>query len=138
MDRDRFVDRSGRPQGQCAADRLCVALIDRKMQHANRPNRSTQAPLGEHAAQQQGSQDRQVRQGDRLDASVELSAEERRRREDAVRFADASIALEGFKVGAAEHAHADRFIAGQIELNEFLLGPTDPAPDGEPSGVAPS
>lgn len=51
-----------------------------------------------------------------------LSAEERRKREDAVRFANASIALEGFKVSAAEQARSDRFIAGEIDLAEFLKG----------------
>jgi hypothetical protein len=52
-----------------------------------------------------------------------LSPAERRRREDAVRFADAPIGLEGFKVGSAAHARAERFIAGEIDLAEFLRAP---------------
>ncbi len=55
-------------------------------------------------------------------AASRLSAEERRKREDAVRFANASMSLEGFKVSAADHARADRFIAGEIDLAEFLKG----------------
>jgi hypothetical protein len=55
-------------------------------------------------------------------AASSLSAEERRKREDAVRFANASIALEGFKVSASEQARSDRFIAGEIDLAEFLKG----------------
>ena len=57
---------------------------------------------------------------DRLGVATRLSAEERRKREDAVRFANASIALEGFKVSAEEQARSDRFIAGEIDLAEFL------------------
>ena len=49
-----------------------------------------------------------------------LSAEERRQREDAVRFANASVGLEGFQVSPEDHARADRFIAGEIDLAEFL------------------
>jgi hypothetical protein len=56
------------------------------------------------------------------DATSRLPARERRRREEAVRFANASIGLEGFVVGAAEKARADRFIAGEIDLAEFLNG----------------
>ena len=49
-----------------------------------------------------------------------LSSAERRQREDAVRFANASIRLEGFKVSAEEQARSDRFIAGEIDLAQFL------------------
>ena len=55
-------------------------------------------------------------------ATSGLAADERRRREEAVRFADASIGLEGFVVSAAEKVRADRFIAGEIDLAEFLNG----------------
>ena len=58
----------------------------------------------------------------RLAVVPRLSAEERRQREDAVRFANASIGLEGFKVSAEAQARADRFIAGEIDLAEFLQG----------------
>lgn len=56
------------------------------------------------------------------EATSRQAADERRRREDAVRFADASIGLEGFVVSAAEKVRADRFIAGEIDLAEFLNG----------------
>jgi len=49
-----------------------------------------------------------------------LSHEERRKREAAVRFADASIELEGFTLSDEARARADRFIAGEIDLGEFL------------------
>jgi hypothetical protein len=54
------------------------------------------------------------------EATSRLPADERRRREEAVRFADASIGLEGFVVSDAERVRADRFIAGEIDLAEFL------------------
>jgi hypothetical protein len=47
-------------------------------------------------------------------------AAELRKREAAVRFANASIGLEGLKVSAEAQARADRFIAGEIDLAEFL------------------
>jgi hypothetical protein len=59
---------------------------------------------------------------DRIGVATRLSVEERRKREDAVRFANASIALEGFKVSAEEQARSDRFITGEIDLGEFLKG----------------
>lgn len=99
------------------------------------PNRSSQGHLGTHSTKLQGSQDRQIRDGERSEVAAELSLQERRRREDAVRFANASISLEGFKVSAAEHAHADRFIAGQIDLNEFLRGPNERDLNSETSKV---
>ena len=49
-----------------------------------------------------------------------LSAEERRTREAAVRFADANIGLEGFRVEPEEQARAQRYIDGEIDLDEFL------------------
>jgi len=48
------------------------------------------------------------------------SPEERRKREAAVRFANASNELEGFTVSDEARARADRFIAGEIDLGEFL------------------
>jgi hypothetical protein len=56
------------------------------------------------------------------EATSRQAADERRRREEAVRFADASIGLEGFVVSAAEKVRAERFIAGEIDLAEFLDG----------------
>ena len=57
--------------------------------------------------------------GERKAASP-LTEAGRREREDAVRFANASIGLEGFRVSAEEQALSDRFIAGEIDLAEFL------------------
>jgi hypothetical protein len=51
-----------------------------------------------------------------------LSPEERRKREDAVRFANASMCLSGFTVSPEAQARSDRFIAGEIDLAEFLQG----------------
>jgi hypothetical protein len=51
-----------------------------------------------------------------------LTDEESRRRAEAVRFANASIALEGFFVSAEAAARAEDFIAGRIELAEFVRG----------------
>ena len=49
-----------------------------------------------------------------------LSPNERRKREEAVRFANASVGLEGFKVSPEAEARAQRFINGDIDLAEFL------------------
>ena len=57
--------------------------------------------------------------GERKAASP-LTAAGRRDREEAVRFANASIGLEGFRVSAEEQALSDRFVAGEIDLAEFL------------------
>lgn len=56
------------------------------------------------------------------EATSRQAADERRRREEVVRFAGASIGLEGFVVSAADKVRADCFIAGEIELAEFLNG----------------
>lgn len=58
----------------------------------------------------------------RLEVVPRISAEERREREEAVLFANASVGLEGFKVSAEAEARANRFIAGEIDLPEFLQG----------------
>lgn len=51
-----------------------------------------------------------------------ISPAERKRREEAVNYARASVGLEGFKIGGAEEQHAQRFINGEIDMNEFLKG----------------
>ncbi|ERZ10203.1 TPA: hypothetical protein ACV5IO_005666 [Pseudomonas aeruginosa] len=51
-----------------------------------------------------------------------ISPAERKRREDAVNYARASVGLEGFKISKAEEQHARRFINGEIEMPEFLKG----------------
>ena len=51
-----------------------------------------------------------------------ISPAERKRREEAVNYARASVGLEGFKIGKAEEQHARRFINGEIDMPEFLKG----------------
>jgi hypothetical protein len=49
-----------------------------------------------------------------------ISFEERERRDEAIRFARACVELEGFKMTAVDDAKAQRFINGEIELDEYL------------------
>ncbi len=50
---------------------------------------------------------------------LRISAAERRQRQEAVRFATASIALEGLAVPKEYDEMAQRFIDGEIELDEL-------------------
>ena len=61
----------------------------------------------------------------RVPANDAISAAERRRRENAVSFARASVGLEGFKPSEADEARARRFISGEIQLAEFVLVKAD-------------
>jgi hypothetical protein len=49
-----------------------------------------------------------------------ITAAERKRREEAVNFARASVGLEDFKLSKEEEAHARRFIEGEIDLTTFV------------------
>lgn len=49
-----------------------------------------------------------------------ISDTERSRRQSAVNYARASVGLEGFSLSEADEAHAQRFIDGQIGLQEFV------------------
>jgi hypothetical protein len=49
-----------------------------------------------------------------------LSPEERRAREAAVRFANASVGLEGFQMSPDAERKARLFMDGEIDLAEFL------------------
>lgn len=49
-----------------------------------------------------------------------ISDAERGRRRSAVNYARASVSLEGFSLSEADEAHAQRFIDGQISLQEFV------------------
>lgn len=53
-------------------------------------------------------------------AKKTISAAERRLREDAVNSARASMGLEGFKSSPEAEAHAQRFVRGEIDLDEYL------------------
>lgn len=52
-----------------------------------------------------------------------ISAEERKRREDAANFARASIGLEGFKISAECEARTQRYINGEIDFDQFMEMP---------------
>lgn len=73
-------------------------------------------PLTEHVHAAELT--RTVRKG-----RVVLSPEERRAREAAVRFANASVGLEGFRVSPEAEERARRFIDGEMDLAEFLQRP---------------
>jgi hypothetical protein len=49
-----------------------------------------------------------------------ISDIERSRRQSAVNYARASVGLEGFSLSEADEAHSQRFVDGQISLQEFV------------------
>jgi hypothetical protein len=49
-----------------------------------------------------------------------ISAAERRRREDAFKFASGSVGLEGFILSDQIKATSQKFIDGEIDLNQFI------------------
>ena len=51
-----------------------------------------------------------------------LTADERRQRADAARFAVASVGLEGFQLSPEAQAHIQRFVDGEIDLPELVRG----------------
>lgn len=57
-----------------------------------------------------------------------ISEEERRRRQEAVNYATASVRLEGFVMSEEEERHAERFINGEIDLAEFVTVRRDTLP----------
>lgn len=59
------------------------------------------------------------------DAGDSIPDAERRSRQEAVDFARANIGLEGLSVSADEEARAQRFIDGEIELDEFVAPPNE-------------
>ncbi|MDQ1919324.1 antitoxin VbhA family protein [Massilia pseudoviolaceinigra] len=61
-----------------------------------------------------------VRERDTVAVKEVISASERKRRQDAVTFAMASVGLEGFKHSKEDEERAQRFIAGEIDLAEYL------------------
>ncbi|AWP73389.1 antitoxin VbhA family protein [Bordetella bronchiseptica] len=56
----------------------------------------------------------------RLQPHKTISDTERSRRQSAVNYARASVGLEGFSLSEADEAHAQRFVDGQISLQEFV------------------
>jgi len=49
-----------------------------------------------------------------------ITEDERRKRQRAVNYARASVGLEGFKPSQADEEHAARFVAGEIDLADFV------------------
>lgn len=56
----------------------------------------------------------------RLAPAAKITPAERRERENAVQEAHASVALEGFQQTPESMARAQRFINGEIDLDEFI------------------
>lgn len=52
--------------------------------------------------------------------SKTISSAERDRRVAAVSYARASVGLEGYSLSAADEKHAQRFINGEIDLEDFV------------------
>lgn len=53
-------------------------------------------------------------------APASITDAERRKRQEAVNFSRASVGLEGFKPSEADEQRAARFVAGEIDLAEFV------------------
>ena len=53
-------------------------------------------------------------------APAPITEAERRKRQEAVNFARANVGLEGFKPSEDAEQRAARFIAGEIELADFV------------------
>ena len=49
-----------------------------------------------------------------------ITDDERRKRQEAVNYARASVGLEGFKPSEAYEQRAARFVAGEIDLADFV------------------
>ncbi len=56
------------------------------------------------------------------EASQPITPEERERRDEAVRSAQASLFLSGFEVSSEGKVHARRFIEGEIYRAQFVRG----------------
>ncbi len=66
----------------------------------------------------------------------EISAQERLKRIRAVEESHASLAISGLPVSEDEKKHADRYINGEIVLEEFLVeGTQQDTPPPPPDGV---
>jgi hypothetical protein len=51
---------------------------------------------------------------------LKISDEERTRRLETVKHARASVGLEGFVIPPEEEEHAQRYVDGEIDLDEYL------------------
>ncbi len=57
---------------------------------------------------------------EKVSTAVFIPEDERRKRQQAVNYARASVGLEGFKPSEADEQRAARFVAGEIDLAEFV------------------
>ena len=57
---------------------------------------------------------------ERVKNSEPITDAERRKRQEAVNFARANVGLEGFKPSEEAEQRAARFVAGEIDLAEFV------------------
>lgn len=65
-------------------------------------------------------------EGEHLQMESSITEAEQRRRQAAMRFAWASVELEGFKPSKNAEAQALRFVRGEIYLTEYMrMGPDD-------------
>ena len=60
-----------------------------------------------------------------MTSTAKISDEERRARQQALEYAQASVALEGLEQTEAAKAHAQRFIDGEIDLDAYLSASYD-------------
>lgn len=69
--------------------------------------------------------------------NAKLTDAERRKRQEAFDYARASVELEGFKLTTEDERHAQRFIAGEIDLEAFVVAGGKPpaAKRPEPGGM---
>ena len=56
-------------------------------------------------------------------SGAQILPEEQEKRREAVEFGHASVVLEGLKIPDQEKQHAERFISGEITLEEFITAP---------------
>jgi len=57
-----------------------------------------------------------------LDQQQPIGQQEQQKRQRAMRFAKASVGLEGFKPSPEALAHAERYAAGEIDLKTLVEG----------------
>jgi hypothetical protein len=53
-------------------------------------------------------------------APASITEAERRKRQDAINFARASVGLEGFKISSEDEALAVRYVNGEIEISDVI------------------
>src|SRR6266702_5167493 len=68
-------------------------------------------------------QQREGNERDQVPVGCRISDAERRKRQDAVDFARASLGLSGFQVSEEQESLAQRYVDGEIDAEEFLKAP---------------